>query len=86
MIDQYDNEEVYCRKLGHHLKFSYCRRERENLPCAGIRNCWFRRIPLDEFLSENYTEEELEMMERPVKSKMETIYDIITRAKGNSDK
>jgi hypothetical protein len=32
--------EIYCRKLGHHLSFSYCCREQRTLPCRQILTCW----------------------------------------------
>ena len=32
--------EIYCRKLGHYLLFSYCCREQGQLPCRQLLDCW----------------------------------------------
>ncbi len=32
--------EIYCRKLGHYLGFSYCSREQGDQPCRQILQCW----------------------------------------------
>ena len=81
MIDQYDKKEIYCRKLGHHLNFNYCRICNQQLPCNLITDCWFEYLPIEQFLKKNYSKEELEAIFNPQKSKMISILDLIEKAK-----
>lgn len=84
-IDMYDAEEGYCRMLGHHVPFRYCRTMKSDLPCHWILDCWFERIPVEEYIKTYYNEEErLKIFERP-KPKIESLIEIIERAKKNKD-
>jgi hypothetical protein len=85
MIEDYDSEKIYCRKLGHYLSLKYCRGEKEGLPCVRIIDCWFERIPIENFIHTNYTEEECSRIFAPPKHKTETILDLIKKAQ-NRDK
>ena len=86
MLVQYDNEEIYCRKLGHHLTFKYCRTEREGLPCAKVLDCWFENIPIEEFVRSNYSEAEIAAITAPPKPKVATLFDLIAEAKKRNSK
>jgi hypothetical protein len=72
MIEDFDSEKIYCRKLGHHVSFKYCRGENEGLPCARILDCWFERLPIEDFIRTNYTEEECARIFAPQKYKTES--------------
>jgi hypothetical protein len=85
MIEDFDSEEIYCRKLGHRLSFKYCRIERNGLPCARILDCWFERFPIEDFINTHYTEEEQARIFAPPKQKTETLIDLIKKAQ-NRDK
>ena len=61
-ITKFDNENIYCRKLGHHVPFKYCRIEKLELPCVKILDCWFKKIKIKDFLKENYSEKDLEYL------------------------
>ena len=80
MIEGYDREQGYCRKLGHHLSFGYCRRVNQGLPCALARDCWFERFPVVEFLQTHYTGEELAQATAPAAPKLATILAAVRRA------
>jgi hypothetical protein len=80
-MKQYDNERIYCRRLGHWLTFNYCREENKGLPCSKILDCWFGRIEIKEFLKENYKEEEISYIFEPPKSKLSSIIEIVEEAK-----
>ncbi len=84
MREEFDSEEIYCRKLGHHLGFSYCRRERGGLPCPRILECWNRRVPVREFLEANYSPEELAPIGRPAPGKTSTLISLIEKARRNA--
>jgi hypothetical protein len=79
-IDKYDNEEIYCRKLGHHLQFNYCRQEQQQSPCAAVIRCWQSRIPVDDFLSSSFSPDEIAYLDEPPVSKVESLMDIILKA------
>ncbi len=83
MIDQYDDQEGYCRMLGHRLPFRYCRNaNNDELPCRKIVDCWYDVFPVLEFLAGNYSEEELkEAFGAQPKTRMATLIEIINRAR-----
>ena len=76
MKEEHDQMEGYCRKLGHSVPFSYCRIENGKQPCSKIYDCWFARIPIQDFIQKNYTPEEIAALAARPKSKLETIFDI----------
>jgi hypothetical protein len=84
MSTQYDEQEIYCRKLGHFLTFDYCRQEHQAMPCAKIRDCWFGRIDIDQFLADHYSEKELTSVEKRTQPKIFTILELIEQAKKNA--
>ena len=79
-IEAFDNQEIYCRTLGHELTFSYCRNANLNTPCKKIRDCWFERINIEEFLNNHYTTETLSRLEEPPKPKILSLYELIQKA------
>jgi len=80
--EEFDQLETYCRKLGHSVPFSYCRIENGSqmpngrLPCSKILDCWFERIPIQEFVQKNYSRQEQEVIFAPARSRLEVICDI----------
>ena len=84
MIEQYDNLECRCRILGHTVPFKYCRTVQDRLPCSKIMDCWFRRIPVQDFIKNNYSEEEIKQILGQPHSKMESLMNMIERIKKNS--
>jgi len=91
LIERYDLEEGYCRKLGHHLAFNYCRRVNQGLPCVLARDCWYESFPVAEFLAGHYSEEELGWKPQagstpqagftPAPGKLETLLAILGRVR-----
>jgi len=77
MREQHDGQELYCRSLGHHVRFAYCRAAGGELPCARVAACWAGRIPVDEYLRAHFTPEELERAFAPRPGKLETILGIV---------
>ncbi len=80
MIEDHDKNEGYCRMLGHSLPFHYCRTMNGGIPCGKILDCWFERIPIKEFVVENYTLEEQQRIFEPPKAKMVSLVEIIEKA------
>jgi hypothetical protein len=77
----FDDEECYCRILGHHLSFSYCRSCQEGAPCFKILDCWFDKFDVRRFIEENYTTEEIERFLQPPKAKVQTLVELIQQAR-----
>jgi len=82
MREQYDATEGYCRMLGHPVRFAYCRAGTGTLPCGRIADCWFERIPVEEFLRRHYTPQELGSIFAPRPGKLESILEIVQRLAG----
>jgi hypothetical protein len=82
MRDRYDGLEGYCRSLGHYVRFGYCRAAGGELPCARVAACWIGRVPVDEYLREHFTPQELERAFAPRPGKLETILEIVQRLHG----
>ena len=78
-IREYDEREIYCRKLGHHLQFKYCRQEQQQLPCAAIKRCWQGKTPVEEFLAKSFSPDEIAYLDEPQVSKVSSILDIIQK-------
>jgi len=81
MKEEFDHEQGYCRKLGHHLSFGYCHSERHGLPCPKIRDCWFTLIPIDKFLAENFAPDEIQYLYEPPPPKVSTLLELIERSR-----
>jgi hypothetical protein len=77
MREQHDGLEAYCRALGHYVRFAYCRAAGRGLPCARVAECWSARVPVDAYLRENFTPQELEGAFAPRPGKLETILEIV---------
>ena len=80
MDTSYDSQEAYCPMLGHFVAFSYCRRATPDGPCRRIRDCRRDDVPIDEFLKNNYTAEQLASLQQPPQSRISTIFDAIRKA------
>jgi len=78
--DAFDARQIYCRRLGHYLGFSYCRSERNGLPCQSLRGCWGDKLPLEEYLRLHYRPGELAHLGEPPPDKTATLVELIRRA------
>lgn len=82
-IEEHDQREGYCRMLGHHVPFSFCRAQADGRPCRKILDCWFEKFDIRSFLSEHFTEEQIDAFLTPPKPKMATLLELIEKAKQN---
>ena len=83
--EQFDTIESYCPMLGHELPFKYCRTMQMDLPCGRILNCWFERLPIQQYIGDHFTLEEQKKAFEPPKPKMEALADIIQKVSKKSD-
>lgn len=49
-------------------------------------DCWFEKLPIKEFLKENYKEEEISYIFKSSKPKLTSIVELIEQAKRRSNK
>ena len=83
-MEEHNEKECYCRMLGHHVKFPYCCQVNENLPCSAILDCWNEIFPVEKYIQDNYSQEELEKIFTQPKTKIETILSIVQKIKSDS--
>lgn len=86
MKEEFDTQKGYCRKLGHHLEFSYCRQMRDGLPCSLVLDCWFEKFGVEKFINREFTEEERNIIFAPPKPKLAGILEIARRAREQREK
>lgn len=84
-IDKYDNEKIYCRMLGHHLTFEYCRKTAQGSPCRKIFDCWYTKFDIQKFMAEHYTEDEIKNILAPSKPKMTSLIEMIQQARKSQE-
>jgi hypothetical protein len=85
-IDQYDENRIYCRLLGHEVPFSYCRQGALMQPCRRIFDCWFEVFDIDQYMQAYYTENQIKDINVPQKPKMATLVELIRQAQKNASK
>ena len=83
-MNQYDDKETYCRKLGHDVSFSYCRACSTGLPCRKVLDCWYAAFAVGDYLKSHYTPAELARVFEPQKPKVAQILDIVASVKRNA--
>jgi hypothetical protein len=79
----YDALEAYCRLLGHYVNFAYCRSLQNGLACGRVLDCWFDKIPIKDYIEENYSEDEIKLIFAPSKPKIASLLDLIEKVKKN---
>ena len=75
-----DERETYCRKLGHELRFAYCRTTDGDTVCPKILDCWFERFDVAGFMCEHYPKHHVEALTEPPAPKAVSLYELIVRA------
>ncbi len=85
-IAAHDHLRQHCRMLGHRVPFEYCRSMNANLPCNKILDCWKDIVPIDIFIRENFTDDEIAIFLAPPKPKLTQIYELMKLAEKSGDK
>ena len=81
MIEQHDDKTIRCPRVGGEVNFRFCRFENNMIPCRWIVGCWQTRMDINAFLADHYSKEELDRISVPPKSKIESLVDLIEKAK-----
>lgn len=83
-IEEHDQDTGYCRMLGHHVPFSYCRTGAGSQPCRKILDCWFETFDVRTFVNEHYSQEQIQAILTPAKPKMLSLLELIEQARRNA--
>jgi len=76
-----DEFKIRCRKLGHQIHFSYCRREDEGLPCTRTLDCWHPFFGVETYLRGELSPEEWrDAFEKEQKPKILSLVEMIEQA------
>jgi hypothetical protein len=82
LIEVHDTLTIRCPQLGGDVPFRYCRTFNEDLPCRRMMVCWEFRIDISKYLGEHYSMDQIQRaLETPTKTKIETILELIEKAK-----
>ena len=81
MIEQHDDKTIRCPRVGGEVNFKFCRSENNMLPCRWVVGCWQMQMDVKKFLDEHYSKEELEKIFAPPRPKIESLMDLIEKAK-----
>ena len=79
-IDAHDHLQLHCRSLGHRVPFEYCRSMNSNLPCNKILECWKNILPIDKFIRQHFTDNEMATFLTPTKPKLVQIFELMKKA------
>ena len=78
---------IRCPRLGHHIYFSYCRKENRGLPCFKTLDCWYEHFLVEDLLREQLTPEQWNsVFESPPKPKMLSLVEMIEEAKKRKER
>ena len=81
LIEQHDDNSIRCPRIGGDVSFLFCRTENDMLPCRWIAGCWQGRMEIVTFLEDHYIKEELEQIFLPPKPKIESLVNLVEKAK-----
>ncbi len=79
-IGTHDHLLQHCRMLGHRVPFEYCRSMNTNLPCSKILYCWKNILPIDAFIRQNYSDDEIAFCFKGPPPKLVQIYEFMRKA------
>jgi len=72
---------IRCPRIGGDVNFLFCRTENNMLPCRWIAGCWKERMEIQTFLEDHYTDDEVEQIFTPPKSKIESLVNLVEKTK-----
>ena len=72
---EHDARIGYCRRLGHHLPFAYCRDTGGDGPCPKILDCWYECFDVRSFLERHQPEALAAASSAPPAPKVATLVD-----------
>jgi len=81
-MESFDDLEIRCPRLGHEVRFAYCRNEAGELPCFRVLLCWESLIPVAALLQKQMTPEAWERFcQQESRDKVSSLIELIEAAK-----
>lgn len=81
-VAMYEDKEIRCPRLGGQITFGYCRCENRGRPCSKSIDCWSPHFDAENFFRSVMTHEEyVHCFCQPPKSKLDTLLEVIEKAK-----
>lgn len=78
--------QIRCRRLGHDIPFSYCRKENKGHPCFKIIDCWYEHFLVEDHLRKELDPDEWDrLFEGPPKPKLLSLVELIEQARKDKD-
>ena len=72
---------IRCPRLGHQVRFSYCRQENMGLPCFKTLDCWHLHFPVEQYLRQELTASDWERtFSRAKQPKLSSLLELIQKA------
>lgn len=81
-VTRHDDLSRRCPRLGHQVRFSYCRTTSGDTVCPRVLDCWWERFDVVTFFREHLSEAEFESLARPQpREKVVSIVELIEQAR-----
>lgn len=86
MITDHDERSRRCPRLGHPVRFQYCRTQADQSLCPRILDCWWESFDVRAFLQGEGWTEELAALENPAVAtpKLASLTELIEKARERS--
>lgn len=84
-MNRYDDKKNYCRMLGHHVTFRYCRTTTGASPCRKIKDCWFEILAIEDYMNEHFSPKEQQRIFKAPEHKVASLLDLIEKARQRMD-
>ncbi len=81
---RWDELTGYCRRLGHPLRFGYCRTTSGDAPCPKILDCWHERFDVVGYLRHHGPPGFLEVANAPPPPKLASLVELVEKARRQS--
>lgn len=82
MITEHDNRSQRCKRLGHPVRFEYCRTQSHNSLCPCILDCWWERFDVEAFLRAHGQGDAVDNLRAaPPRPKVASLVELIEQAK-----
>lgn len=83
-MNRYDDLMTRCPRLGCEVTFGYCRIEQGVLPCSRIVACWRPSLPVELWLKQALSPEQVEQfLQTTGKDRFTTLFEITENLKKN---
>lgn len=83
MISDHDQRRRRCPRLGHAVRFRYCREQAGNDLCPRILDCWWETFDVESFLCEEGEADSVAALKQgpPPPPKIATLADLVDKAR-----